>query len=265
MVRKIYELPGPRYQAALNFGQWKSYYPLNRSDLREHRGPQGVSKLFAMKQMRVLVADDHEIVREGVRAMVEREPGWTVCAVAENGREAVEFAKKLKPDVIVLDLNMPESDGLEAARQIKRAIPATEILMLGTHESKDLIEQAFAAGAKSYVRKADAGRLLLPALKSLQRHKVFLTDEVSTALFSRFLGSQTRGRKKSRTSEKLTGRERQIARLIAEGKSNKDMARALGISIRTSETHRAAVMRKLQVESVAGLVRYAIRHGIVDA
>jgi DNA-binding NarL/FixJ family response regulator len=218
-----------------------------------------------MKRLRVLVADDHEIVREGLRVMIEREPGWTVCGVAENGRQAVDFAKKLKPDVTILDLNMPERDGLEAARQIRRALPETEILMLAAREAKDLIEQAFAAGAKSYVRKADAGRLLVPALKSLQSHKIFLTDRVSTALFSRFLNQPARGRMKPVLSEKLTAREREIVRLLAEGKSNKEAARALGISIRTSETHRAAVMRKLQVESVADLVRYAIRNGIVDA
>jgi len=217
------------------------------------------------KKMRILVADDQDIVREGVRAIVERQRGWEVCGEARNGKESVQLAKKLKPDAIILDLKIPKIDGLAAVKQIKRAVPTTEILVLGTHESEDLIEQVFASGAKSYVRKAEAGRLLVPALKSLQNHKTFLTDEVSAMLFSRFLTSGRRKRNDSRGSEKLTAREREILRLLAAGKSNKGVALALGISIRTCEAHRAAVMRKLRLHSVAEVVRYAIRNGIVDA
>jgi DNA-binding NarL/FixJ family response regulator len=128
--------------------------------------------------MRILIADDHE----SVRVIVEREPGWEVCGVAENGRAAVDLAKKLKPDATILDLKMPELGGLEAVKQIKRAVPETEIRVLSAHESEDLIEQVFESGAKSYVRKAEAGRLLVPALKSLQNHKTFLTDKVSAVL-----------------------------------------------------------------------------------
>ena len=216
------------------------------------------------KRMRILIADDHEIVREGVRVMVEREPGWEVCGVAENGREAVDLAKKLKPDAMILDLKMPELDGLEAVKQIKRAVPETEILVLSALESEDLIEQAFESGAKSYVRKAEAGRFLVPALKSLQNHKTFLTDEASAILFSPLLTNGEGKRKKSRVSKKLTALERKIVRLLAEGKSNKEVAEALGRSIRTAENHRATVMRKLGVDSFADLVRYAIRNGIVE-
>lgn len=217
------------------------------------------------KKMRILVADDQEIVREGVRAVVERQRGWEVCGEAGNGRESVSLAKKLKPDAIILDLKMPEIDGLTAVKQIKRAVPKTEILVLGTHESDDLIEQVFEAGAKSYVRKAEAGRLLVPALKSLQNHKTFLTDEVSAVLFSRFLASGGRKKNDSRASGKLTARQREIVRLLAAGKSNKEVALALGISIRTCEAHRAAMMRRLRLHSLAEIVRYAIRNGIVDA
>lgn len=217
------------------------------------------------KKMRILIADDHELVREGVRVMIEREPGWEVCGMAENGREAVDLAKKLKPDAIVLDLTMPELDGLEAVKQIKRAVPATEILVLSAHESEDLIEQVFKLGAKSYVRKAEAGRLLVPALKSLQNHKTFLTDEASAVLYSR-LPKPGAGRKKnSRVSGKLTALEREIVRLLTEGKSNKEVAAALGRSVRTAENHRATLMQKLRVNSFADLVRYAIRNGIVEA
>jgi DNA-binding NarL/FixJ family response regulator len=216
------------------------------------------------KQMRILVADDHQVVREGVRVIVEREPGWEVCGEAENGREAVELAGKLKPDAIVLDLKMPETNCLEAIKQIKRTVPETEVLALSPRESEDLIEQVFESGAKSYVRKAEAGQFLVPALRSLQNHKTFLTDEVSAVLFSRFLPGD--GEKKAaRASTALTAREREIVRHLADGKSNKQVAVALKISVRTCETHRAALMRKLRLNSLPDIVRYAIRHGIVDA
>lgn len=217
-----------------------------------------------MKKLRILIADDHEVVREGVRALLQHEPEWEVCGVAANGSEAVELAIKLKPDVVIVDMTMPELDGLQVVRQIKRALPQTEMLVFSAHESESVIAEVFAAGAKSYIRKADAGRHLISALRSLQQHKPFFTDEVSEVLFSRFL-TGVASKKDSAASEKLSTREREIVRLLAEGKSNKENALALGISIRTIETHRATVMRKLRVGSFADLVRYAIRNGIVEA
>jgi two-component system response regulator NreC len=216
-----------------------------------------------MKKLRILIADDHEVVREGVRAMIEQEPGWEVCGVATNGREAVALAVKLKPDVVVVDMTMPELDGVQVVRQIKRALPQTEMLVFSAHESESIIAEAFAAGAKSYIRKADAGRHLISALRSLGHHKPFFTDEVSKVLFARFLKGVSK--EDTAASEKLSAREREIVRLLAEGKSNKENALVLGISIRTIETHRATVMRKLRLDSLAGLVRYAIRNGIVEA
>lgn len=212
--------------------------------------------------MRILIADDDEIMRESLRVMVEREPGWEVCAVAENSRQAVDLVKKLKPDAIILDLEMPAPDGVDALKKIKWAVPQTEILVFGAHESESVIAEVFAAGAKSYMRKADAGRHLISALRSLQEHKPFFTDDVSEVLFSRFLAGS---KPEPAASEKLSARERQIVRLLAEGKSNKENALALGVSIRTIETHRATIMRKLGVGSFADLVRYAIRNGIVEA
>lgn len=217
------------------------------------------------KQSRILIVDDHEIVREGVRVIIEREPGWKVCGVAENGRAAVDLVLKLKPDAIVLDLKMSDLDGIEAMKQIKRAVPETEILVLSAHESEELIEQVFEAGAKSFVRKADADRFLVPALKSILDHKTFLTEGVSAMLLSRVFNVGTGRTKRSRAMEKLTAREREIVRLLAEGKSNREIALALDISVRTGETHRAAVMRKLGLRSLADVVRYAVRNGIVDA
>jgi two-component system response regulator NreC len=217
-----------------------------------------------MKKLRILIADDHEVVREGLRRMVEAEPDWEVCGVAANGREAVALATELHPDVVIVDMTMPELDGVQVVRQIKRAFPQTEFLVFSAHESESVIAEVFAAGAKSYIRKADAGRDLISALRSLQEHKPFFTDGISEVLFSRFLAGAG-SRQDSATNESLTTREREIVRLLAEGKSNQEAALALGVSIRTIETHRATVMRKLRVDSLAGLVRYAIRNGIVEA
>jgi DNA-binding NarL/FixJ family response regulator len=214
-------------------------------------------------KLQILIADDHEVVREGLRAMVEHEPGWEVCGVAADGREAVALAKQLKPDIVVVDMTMPELDGVQAIRQIKRALPQTEILVFSARESESVIAEVFAAGAKSYIRKADAGRHLISALRSLQEHKPFFTDNISELLFARFLTGQTEKRDDSAT-ERLTPREREIVRLLAEGNSNNEAAHALGLSSRTVETHRAAVIRKLRVNSLAGLIRYAIRNGIVE-
>jgi DNA-binding NarL/FixJ family response regulator len=375
---------------------------------RKQAFPKITAIAFPMKKkMRILIADDHEIVRESVRVIVEREPGWEVCGVAANGREAVDFAKKLKPDAIILDLKMPGLDGLEAVKQIKRAVPETEILVLSAHESEDLIEQVLESGAKSCVRKAEVRRLLVPALKSLQNHKTFLTDEVSAvplpfapreeipghpirvlladdhalvragirSLLEKMpgvevVGEASNGREalemvkaklpnlvlmdiamaelgglealpritKDFTSvkvvilsgyakeeyvsralrsgasgymlkdaatvelelviksvaqgktylsplisrividrylergggelsplEQLTSRQREILQMIAEGKSTKAIASTLEIGIKTVEAHRLQLMGRLDIHDVPGLVRYAIRNGIVDA
>jgi two-component system response regulator NreC len=217
-----------------------------------------------MKAFRILIADDHEVVRHGVGAMIEREPGWEVCGVAANGREAVALAAELKPDVVIADMTMPELDGVQVVRQIKRLLPKTEILVFTAHESESIVREVFAAGAKSYIRKTDVGMHLISALRSLREHKPFFTNEVSKVLFSRFLDEST-GKSDSVSEEKPSSRETEILRLLAGGESNKRVALALGISIRTVETHRAALMRKLRLNSLADLVRYAIRNGIIAA
>ncbi len=199
-----------------------------------------------------------------MRAIVENEDGWEVCGTASTGREAVVRAKELKPDIAVLDMTMPELSGLEAVRQIKRALPTTELLVFSAHRSEDIVAQVFDAGAKSYICKADAGRYLVDAIRSLAGHKPFFTPEVSEILFSRFLAADS-GRNSSPAEQKLTMREREIVRLLAEGRSNKETASLLGISVRTSETHRASLMRKLGLDSLPALVRYAIRNHIIEA
>ena len=217
-----------------------------------------------MNALRILIADDHEVVIQGLTALIENEPGWEVCGTATTGREAVDKAKELKPDIALLDMTMPELSGLEATRQIKRALPLTEVMVFSATRAEEVVAQVFDAGAKSYISKADAGRHLVAAIRSLAEHKPFFTPEVSEILFSRFLAADPR-RSNGTAEQKLTAREREIVRLLAEGRSNKETAGLLGISIRTSETHRASLMRKLGLDSLPALVRYAIRNQIIEA
>jgi two-component system response regulator NreC len=217
-----------------------------------------------MHRLRILVADDHEAMRTGVRALIEQEPGWQVCGTATNGQEAVEAARKLKPDVVVLDMTMPELDGLSALREIKHKVPNTEVVIFSAYHSEEVIEELFDSGAKSYIQKSDASRHLVAAIKSLAEHKPFFTSEISQILFAKFL-SGSAGKKQNGQEHAVTSRERDVVRLLAGGNSNKEVANCLGISIRTAETHRATLMRKLGLESLAALVRYAIRNNIIEA
>jgi DNA-binding NarL/FixJ family response regulator len=217
-----------------------------------------------MSAVRVLVADDHEVVLEGVRALIERQPDLEVCGLAANGREAVELAQKTKPDVVVLDMSMPELDGLDVIRLLKKTLPATEVVVFSAHSSEEMVEEVFDAGAKSYIEKSEASQDLVTAIRSLAEHKPFFSTQTSEILFAKFLVPKAR-LQQSRMELRLTAREREIVRLLAQSSSNKEVATALGISIRTVETHRATLMRKLGVRSVAGLVRYAIRHHIIEA
>jgi two-component system response regulator NreC len=217
------------------------------------------------KSVRILIADDHEMVREGVRTLIERQPGWEVCGTAMTGVEAVKQAENLNPDVVVLDMSMPGSTALEAVRQIKRTHPQTEVLIFTAHEMDELIAEIFEAGAKSFILKSDASSELIEAIASLSRHKPFFTKKVSDKLFSRLVERSDRKGKVNRNSDRLTTREREIVQLLAEGKSNKEIASELGIGLRTVETHRASALLKVGVRSLAGLVRYAVRKGIVKS
>ena len=215
--------------------------------------------------LRILIADDHDVMRQGTRAVIEQQPGWNVCGLASNGREAVAQARELKPDIVVLDMTMPELNGLDAAIQIKRELPGTELLMFTAHESDDLIRNAFEAGVKSFISKSEAHHFLVEAIESLGRHKPFFTAKVSEILFSNILNRAEGRRDETEAGQRLSAREREIVQLIAEGKSNKEVAEALGISVRTAETHRASILRKLNLDSIADLVRYAIRNKMIDA
>lgn len=197
--------------------------------------------------------------------LLQREPGWEVCGLAKTGRDAVEQAKTLQPDIVVLDMNMPELNGLDAARQIKRLLPNSELLIFTAHEREELIREVFEAGVKSYILKADAGSHLVEAIRSLCQHKPFFTSKVAKVLFAKFSSHSASERDGRQTGKQLTAREREVVRLLAEGKSNKEVADALGVSVRTAETHRASLLRKLGLTSLADLVRYAIRNGITEA
>jgi DNA-binding NarL/FixJ family response regulator len=214
-----------------------------------------------MTTTRILIADDHELFRRGVAAELSQVPGWVVAAEATNGRDAVALAASLKPDIVVLDLTMPELNGLEAARQIILADPAARILILTAHESEQLVREVLSAGAKGYVLKSDAGRTLVTALQALLEGTSFFTTNVASMVLDGYLRSESREAAPTLT---LSAREREIVQLLAEGNSNKDIARALHISVKTAETHRSNVMRKMGFDSLAELVRYAIRNNIIE-
>lgn len=214
--------------------------------------------------VRILLADDHDVVRRGLREQLSAREGWEICGEACNGREAVKLALKLAPDVAVIDLSMPELNGLEATRQIRRGMPRTEVLIFTMHETEQLIREVLSAGARGYVLKSDAGRNLTNAVEALSHRKPFFTAKVSEALLDAFLKSSAKADEGS-VFHTLTDREREIVQMLAEGESNKEIANRLSISVKTVETHRATVMRKLDINSIVELVHYAIRNQLVEA
>ena len=211
-----------------------------------------------MTPLSILIADDHAVVRAGLRTLLESRPRWQVCAEAADGRDAVEKAAKHKPQIAILDIGMPLLNGVEATRQIRKASPSTEILILTMHESDDLVQQVVEAGARGYILKDEADRVLLDAVQALSQHKPFFSTRVSEAAVTTDLDSAKTSR------SRLTPREREILQLLAEGKSNKEVANLLNISVNTAEAHRANIMLKLDFHSLAELVLYAIRNNIIQ-
>jgi DNA-binding NarL/FixJ family response regulator len=216
-----------------------------------------------MSEVRIMIADDHAIVRRGLRALLECQPDWEVCAEASNGLEAVRCVEQLHPDVAIVDIGMPELNGLEATRQILSISPHTEVLILTMHQSEEVVEEVLKAGARGYVLKSDADQNLIAAVESLLEHKPFLTSNVTDIVLSEYLTSRTVPPVVPLVKN-ITLREREIIQLLAEGKSNKEIAVALNISTRTVEAHRANIMNKLNLDSLSSLVRYAIRNNIVE-
>ena len=213
-------------------------------------------------KLRILIADDHEVVRHGLRVILEGRGGWEVCAEVANGRDAVARVKELNPDIVVLDFSMPEMNGLEAIRQIRRTTPRCEVLILTMHDSERLAREFLAAGARGYLLKSDAARLLVDAVERLSRHEACFTSSVSELVLKGFLNPRRADAKES--GEILTSREREIVQLVAEGRTSKEVAARLSVSVHTVETHRTNIMRKLGIHTVGELVRYAIRNHIAE-
>lgn len=213
-----------------------------------------------MKNAKILIADDHELLRRGLSATLTEHAGWEVVGQANNGRIAIELASKLQPDIIVLDISMPELNGLEATRQILQAFPETRILVLTMHESEQVVRDVLDAGAQGYLLKSDAGRDLIAAVEALLNDRPFFTSTVARMVLEGYL----RPSEKETDASPLSAREREIVQLLAEGNSNKEVAEALGISVKTAETHRTNIMRKMNFRSVTDLVRYAIRNRIIE-
>jgi DNA-binding NarL/FixJ family response regulator len=191
-------------------------------------------------------------------------PGWEVCGEAKNGREAVSASQQLKPDVIVMDISMPELNGLEATRQIQKTSPQIGVLILTMYFTDQLVREVIECGARGYILKSDADKDLVTAVEALSNHRTYFTREASEILLNGFSRQDVVVHAKAATRNRLTLREREIVRLLAEGKSSKDVSVVLGISIKTAETHRANIMRKLELHSVSELVRYAIRNQIIE-
>ena len=218
-----------------------------------------------MKKLRILIADDHGLVRRGARAVLHSRHGWRVVGEAASGREAVQKAIELKPDVAVVDIGMPELDGVEVTRQIREAVPGTKVLVLTMHESDQMVRRALDAGASGYLLKSDFTDCLAKAVKAIAGGKRFLTPKVSEIVLDGFLNRNNQHQRGDRVAARTTPREIEIIRLLAQGKSNKEIAAELGIAVRTVETHRAKIMFKLGLHSLAELIHYAIRHGIASA
>jgi DNA-binding NarL/FixJ family response regulator len=214
-----------------------------------------------MKKLRILIADDHALVRQGLRSVLEAQTNWTVCGEAKDGREAVKLALKLRPDIVLLDVTMPELNGLDATRQICRGLPGTPILVLTMHESEELCGEAVQAGASGCVLKSDSPRQLLAAIEAVAAGGKYFPRPTGHVPHS---GGQ-RGGGGGAVQPRLSAREREIVQLLAEGRTSKEIASRLGIAFKTVDAHRTNIMRRLNVHAVADLVRYAVREHIIQA
>jgi DNA-binding NarL/FixJ family response regulator len=208
---------------------------------------------------RILIADDHDVVRSGLRTVLDAQPNWQVVAEAADGKEAIVKAMETSPDIAVVDYSLPVINGIEVTRQIRARLPTTEILIFTMYDTESVVEELVKAGARGYLLKSDAGRDLISAIGSLRLHKPYFTAKVAESVLKSNLSNL------KRTGSILTGRERGVVQLVAQGHSNKSVASFLNISLKTVETHRANVMRKLDLASSADLVRYAIRNNLVEA
>lgn len=217
-----------------------------------------------MKKLRILIADDHGMIRQGLRSVVAERRQWEICGEAANGRQAVALARDLRPDVVVLDLMMPEMNGLDATRRIREALPKTQVLILTMHDSEALAQEVLASGARGYLLKNDAPETLPQAIEALAAGRTFFTPKVADLVMETLVDPAAAASRGDAPRSRLTPRERELVQLLAEGKSNKEAAEMLGISVNTVETHRKNVMSKLGLRSSSDLVRYAIRNKLVE-
>lgn len=242
--------------------------------------------------VRILIADDHDVMRRGIRNLLEMNVGWEICAEAATGRDALDLARRTRPDIAVLDLTLPDIYGLDVARDLSHSLPQTQILIFTMHESEQLVREVLSSGARGYVLKSDAARHLILAIEALIDHKPYFSSTISETLVRAFLqtplpgSSAIKDSSSAATTEhlnaeaddyfhplgtdepliqaELTAREQQVVILLGKGKSNKEVAAELFISVKTVETHRATIMRKLGINSVVELVHYAIRTKLID-
>jgi DNA-binding NarL/FixJ family response regulator len=217
-----------------------------------------------MSTLRLLVADDHEIVRKGLCALLHEQPGWEVAAEAKDGREAVQKAKELKPDVAVIDIGMPGLNGIEATRQIVKDSANAKVLVLTVHETDGLVRELLAVGARGYLLKSDAGSDLIHAVNALRRNQTYFTPKVAEMLLEGYCQKPLKPEECRAAANRLTPRQKEIVQLLGEGKTTKEVAALLGLSVKTAETHRANIMRRLNCHSVTELVRYAVRNQIIE-
>jgi DNA-binding NarL/FixJ family response regulator len=216
-------------------------------------------------KLKILIADDHEVVRRGLCALLQSHEGWEICGDAKDGREAVEMAKQLKPDVVILDVGMPNLNGLAATRQLLQQNPQQKVIVLTITDSDQVIREALDAGARGFVLKSDAARDLVSAVEALQRNRMFFTPRVNDMVLAGFLDKGYNGsRNEAPKLPTLTPREREVIQLLAEGKSSKEVASLLNLSTKTAETHRSNIMRKLDIHSIRDLVVYAVKNDIIQ-
>ncbi len=216
------------------------------------------------ERIRILVADDHDLVRQGLKALLEAEPDFEVCGEAKDGHEAVTAACRLAPDIVVLDFSMPGLNGLEVTRRIRKALSKTEVLVLTAYDSEQLARDLLRAGALGYLSKADADRDVVVAVRSVFERRPFYNSHVARMVLEGYLKLVAETAPARDFPYPLTAREREVLQLVAEGKSNKEVGNMLGITVKTAETHRAALMRKLGLDSISDLVHYAVRNQMIE-
>ncbi|HEX5482877.1 MAG TPA: response regulator transcription factor [Terriglobia bacterium] len=221
---------------------------------------------FFAPVLRIFIVDDHPVVVKGLRALLEGHAGWRVCGEAGDGLQAVEKACQLRPDVAIVDISLPNLNGLEATRRILKQVPRTEVLILTAHDSEMMVSKAMEAGAHGYLVKGEGGQPVLDAVEALSRHRTFLSPKIFQYDAASHTGAGLGQNNSTKPAESpLTAREREVMQLLAEGMSSKEIASALHISVKTAEAHRSNIMRKLEVHSLASLVRYALRNEIIEA